>query len=373
MDSGSARGQKVGDIAGKRPQLISALKAISADRGDLSLDEFDASAVAWAIQSGLGPLLYRAVCQNPQSSSSSHWHCLKAAELTARIVMAEHFEAVEEIIDACGENLPPLTLLKGISISECYPEPHLRLMRDVDLLVEAESLPLVKTVLQKLGYRQRSNGAVLYGAHHHAEPFFHDEKHVWIEVHHALFSPHRRAASARVFSPPSIAAQSRLSQFQGKEIRRLSLELQLVYLAAHWAQDFARVGGLVALIDTIYLLKHAGHELSWDWVLGAIHDSVAATYLYLLLSYMERHHLLEIAPEIMRELSLSQPSFGSLDLKTIHRMIDRYFVAPTKFGPMLSERTVGIIWRTLILPVPIVPKLMLIPLNLSLPQYCRVQ
>jgi hypothetical protein len=375
MDSGSSRPRrKIAQISSKRPQLISALEAVSSGRADLPLDEFDASAVAWAIQSGLGPLLYRAVYQNPQSSISSHWSSLKAADLTARIVMAEHFEAVGEIIDACGGSRPRLTLLKGISISEeYYPEPHLRLMRDVDLLVEKESLSMVKTALQQLGYRQRSEGTTHYGTHHHAEPFFHEEKQVWVEVHHALFSHHRRAASAWVFSPQNIAAQLRPSQFQGREIRRLSLELQLVYLAAHWAQDFARVGGLVALADTIYLLKYAGDELSWEWILSAVYRSVPATYLYLLLSYMERYDLVKIAPEIMRELSLSQRSFGNLGLKTIHNMIDHYFVTPTKFGPILSERTVAIVWKTLILPGPIVPKLMLIPLNLSLPQYCRIQ
>ena len=114
-------------------------------------------------------------------------------------------------------------------------------------------------------------------------------------------------------------------------------------------------------------------EFSWEWVLSAVYRSLPATYLYLLLSYMERYDLVEIAPEIMRELSSSQRSFGNLGLKTIHRMIDRYFVTPTRFGPILSERTVSIIWTTLILPGPIVPKLMLIPLNLSLPQYCRIQ
>jgi hypothetical protein len=57
----------------------------------------------------------------------------------------------------------------------------------------------------------------------------------------------------------------------------------MIYLAAHWAQDFARVGGLVALADTIYLLKHAGNELSWEWVLSAVYRSLPATYLYLML------------------------------------------------------------------------------------------
>jgi hypothetical protein len=309
----------------------------------LSPDDFDAGAIAWAIQSGFGPLLYRVVRQNAQSPVNCHWTSLKAADLTARIVMGENFDAVGEIVDACRSSVPPLTLLKGISISEeCHPEPHLRLMRDIDLLVEKESLPIVKTALQQLGYRQPSGGAARYDTHHHAEPFFHKEKQVWVEVHHGLFSPRRWAGGARVFGRESIAAQSRPSQFQGREVRRLSLELQLIYLAAHWAQDFARVGGMVALADTMYLLKCAADGLSWEWILSAVYHSVPAAYLYLLLSYMDRYDLVKIVPGIMRELSSSQPSFGSLGLKTVHRMIDRYLVTATTFGPVLTERTVAL-------------------------------
>jgi hypothetical protein len=66
--------------------------------------------------------LYRAVHRNPQSTLISHWSSLKAADLTARIVIGEHFQAMLEIIDACRRGIPPLILLKGISISEeCYP------------------------------------------------------------------------------------------------------------------------------------------------------------------------------------------------------------------------------------------------------------
>jgi hypothetical protein len=357
-----------------RPQLISLLKAISSNREDLALDDFDAGTIAWAIQSGLGPLLYRAARGNAQSVANSHWSSLKASDLTARIVIGEHFQALREIGDACRSSFPPLTLLKGISISEqCYPEPHLRLMRDVDFLVAKESLSTVASVLYQLGYRQLSNGGVRYDKHHHLEPFFHQEKQVWVEVHHALFSSKRRAGSATVFSRENLAAQSRPSRFQGMEVRRLSLELQLVYLASHWAQDFTRIGGLVALADTIYLLKQAGPDFSWEWIVRAVNRSIPATYIYLLLSYMVRYDLIKIGPEVMRELACSQPSFGNLGLKTIHRIIDDYLVKATGFGPLLSERSVGIIWKTLMLPGPTLPKLVLIPINLSLPQYCRIQ
>jgi hypothetical protein len=361
-------------MSSSRPQLISLLQAISSNREDLALDDFDPISIAWAIQSGLGPLLYRTVRQNPQSSANSRWSSLKSADLTARVVMGEHFQALREIADACRSNLAQLTLLKGISISEqCYPEPHLRLMRDVDLLVANDALANVTSALHQLGYRQLSKSRLRYEKHHHLEPFFHQEKHVWVEIHHALFSTERRAASASVFSRENLAAQSRPSRFQGIEVRRLSFELQLVYLASHWAQDFARVGGLVALVDTIYLLKQAGPDFSWEWLLRAVNGSIPATYLYLLLTYMVRYDLVKIAPGVMRELSLSQKSFDRLALKTIHRIIDDYLINATEFGPLLSERSVGIIWKTLMLPGPTLPKLVLIPINLSLPQYCRIQ
>src|SRR5918994_6304100 len=145
-------------MSSSRPQLISLLEALSSNRENLALDRFDAGTVAWAIKTGLGPLLYRAVRQNARSLADSHWSSLTAADLTARIVIGEHFQAVRDIADACRASLPPLTLLKGISISEqCYPEPHLRLMRDVDLLVAKEALSIVTSALHQLGYRQLSN------------------------------------------------------------------------------------------------------------------------------------------------------------------------------------------------------------------------
>src|ERR687897_3778 len=109
-------------IRWRRPELVSLLEAISSERGDLSLNPFNAGTVAWAIQSGLGPLFYRAVKDNPNNSASPHWSALKAADLTARVVVGDHLEAMVEIVDACRGQLPPITLLKGISIAEeCYP------------------------------------------------------------------------------------------------------------------------------------------------------------------------------------------------------------------------------------------------------------
>ena len=124
----------------------------------------------------------------------------------------------------------------------------------------------------------------------------------------------------------------------------------------------------MALVDTIYLLNRAGAGFSWEWILRTVNRSIPATYLYLLL----RYDLVKIVPGLMRELSFSQRSFGRLGLKLIHRMTDNYLVKATGFGPLLSERSVAIIWNTLMLPGPILTKFALIPVNLSLPRYRRI-
>jgi hypothetical protein len=130
---------------------------------------------------------------------------------------------------------------------------------------------------------------------------------------------------------------------------------------------------MVALADAIYLLKRAGDELSWEWIMMSVHGSVAATYLYLLLSYLDRNRLVRIAPEILQELFSRQPSFGRISLGAAHAMIDRYFLAGKMFGALLSERNVTVIWNTLSLPAPALPNLVLVPVNLSLPYHYRIQ
>jgi hypothetical protein len=367
----SSRPQRDGQ---RRPQLISLLEATANERRDLPLNGFDDRIVAWAIQSGLGPLFYRTAKQAPGNTACRYWNPLKAADLTAQVVIGDQLEAMAEIIDACRGQLPSLTLLKGISIAdECYPETHLRLMRDLDFMIERQFFPTVKGLLERLGYRQQCDTpAEQYETHHHAAPFYHREKRVWVEVHHALLSPQRRASKAMVFQPENVFAQLRASDFRGRQVRRLSSELQLVYLATHWAQDFNRIGSLIAVMDTLYLLKHAGNEFRWDWVVNSVHGSIVATYLYLLLSYMDLYQLIRVAPEILSELFLSQTSFGRASLKAAHAIIDRYFVTGQEFG-LLSERTVRIVWNTLMLPGPPWRNLMLTPINLSLPYYCRIR
>jgi hypothetical protein len=353
----------------RRLQLILLLEAVSQSRTDLSLDHFSKDQIQWAIETGLGPLLFRAIQQGDNDSASASWRSLKAADLTARVLIGNQLEAMREIIDACRGRVPQLILIKGISIGEeLYPEPHLRLMRDLDFLVTKDSVPAVEAILQEQGYRRSSK----HFADHHDMPFFHEAKNVWVEVHHGLFSGIQRAATNQVFHIQNVFAEIRPSSFEERAVFRLSSELQLVYLACHWAQAFEPVGGAISLVDAIYLLKRVGNALRWGQILKWVERCAAATYLYLLLSYLDRYRLVKIPPEIMHQLLHSQPSFRPFSLKAAIAIIDRFLIEGKKFGTVLSLKNVGTVWQVLTLPNPflrklILRKLRLAPVDLSLP------
>ena len=335
------------------PALTLLLQAASQNRTDLPLADFRAEQIRWAVETGLGPLLRRSTANDPKARTSPLWPLVQGADVTARVIVGEQMDAMDEILRACEGQTQPLTLLKGISIcGQYYPEPHLRLMRDIDVLVDQETIPTVESLLLQLGYRRDSEcSPEFYDMHHHVTPLFHPRRRVWVEIHRGLFPANSGLGSASVFSLENLRAEFRPSEFRGRPVNCLGNEMQVVYLASHWTFGFRRVGGMVGMLDLIYLLKNA-RALRWERILDWLEGSIASTSVYLLLTYLIRHRLVDIAPEILRELFLRQRSFGRLNLKTLHALIDRYVADGREFGQLVSARNFDILWRTLLAPGP---------------------
>jgi hypothetical protein len=224
----------------RKPQLIALLQAVSGGRTDLSLDRFSGTQIDWAIQTGLGPLLFRAIQEGDSDPASAVWRSLNAADLTARVLAGNQLDAMAEIIDTCRGRVPSLTLLKGISIGkEFYPEAHLRLMRDLDFLVGKDCVPAVEAMLQKHGYKQSAKGS----ADHHNMPFFSPGKRGLGRSSPRPILWYPKSSYGQSFSHPECFRPTLPVQIPRREVFRLNREMQLVYIACHWAQSFKPIGG----------------------------------------------------------------------------------------------------------------------------------
>ena len=352
-----------------KPPLISLLEAASRDRENFPLGSCTEAQIRRALEAGLGPLLVHMTRADPDAHGSTPWSQLKVADLTARIINAEMTDAMKEIIDACEGHVPSLTLLKGISIcDQYYPKPHLRLMRDIDFLVEENAMPFVNKILSKLGYFQPSNShGDFYATHHHGAPYFHPKKHLWLEVHRGLFPMRSRLGTDKVFSLENLRSQIRPSLLAGRKVNRLSDELQIVYIACHWAAHFDFISAMVAMLDVIYLLKNTKGRIDWGKILNWMDGSVASAHVYLLLSYLHQFELINIEPEVLRELFLHGRSFGRVNLKILYRLIDDYLVEGRAWGFFFSLRNLDIVWKTCLLPGIAIYNLMLLPVFLLTP------
>jgi len=117
--------------------------------------------VAWVIETGMAALLFDAL--DPGQLPEPLGTRLRAANLWARVRYADSLAAALEIIDGCVGHVPPLTLLKGLSIGpERYPAPHHRFLGDLDLLTPRDTLRETLSVFTKLGYA--TSGATIGGS-----------------------------------------------------------------------------------------------------------------------------------------------------------------------------------------------------------------
>jgi len=307
--------------------------------------------VRWAIETGFGPLLWSTTHDATGAAASQLWPLVRGTDVAARLLTAEQFAAMAAILEACRDRVPPLTLLKGISIGEqYYPAPQLRLMRDLDVLVDDAALPAVEAILFTLGYRQQSSQPPsFYATHHHSMPFVHPTRGLWVEVHRGLFPPASALGADRLFSQEILQQQRQPSVFQGHAVFRLSPELQLVYIAAHWASEFQPIGGLIALLDAIYLLQRTVGTLDWGRVLAWMEGSAAAGPLYLLLTSLDRFHLVDLTPEVLRGLGARQQALSPTTLALGHWLVNRYFLAGHPVGRILSDYRLDVLWQTLLL------------------------
>ena len=349
--------------------LAQLLGAIAADRTDLDLTCFAATTVQQAIDKGIGPLLFRTTKSNPNSAASTLQPILHGAEITSRILVHEQLDSLQCILDALGSSARHVTLLKGISTClQYFPEPHMRTMGDIDLLVTRERQAELEELLRDTGYCQQSAlPPSYYQQHHHSMPFFHPTRKVWIEVHTQLFPPQSHLAQDRIFTRTHIENNTVPYNFRGLSTNVLRSELEIAYLAAHWGPSFPFPRGLMPILDMMYLLKVNKTSINWKDFLARLRGSAATPFVYLMLSFLQYQQLCGPGPSVLRRLQYMQKTINDPVLAILLRIFKKYLVDGYTFGRFATFNNVALVWSTLLAPHAANRNLIAVPYRLIFP------
>ena len=298
-------------------------------------------------------MLYSQITQSQHSLAGKQQEHLKKLSLWSHYYAENRHKALGLLLQKCHALQNPVTLLKGISIStHYYPESNLRLMGDIDILVTGQDLEKVESILSDLGYlRESPMSASFYDTHHHTMPFHHPDSDIWIEVHTRLFREDDPYSQGDVFKLTTIENEKRDSMFGEHQVSRLSPELQLVYIAAHWAKDFKPKGSLNACADSLYLLRQEASSMDWNKIRNWLrNDPQLAIAMYSLFASMRDWKIMDLSDELLAWIETTHPSVKGLRQLLLEKILVRFYLQQPRFGRILSPNNMIVIWNTLMTP-----------------------
>ena len=309
------------------PNLLRQLLRHAAQQGEVGFrwGAVDSCQIEHTVKGGFAPLLWRVTADSGEPPPASWRDTLHAADLVAQVFHGNASDATVAIVDTCHAGGAEVTLLKGVSIAEHYPAPHLRAMGDIDLLVARRDREWVESTMVRGGY-VRMAGYEAAESDAHGTPLFEPKLGVWVEIHTGLFPEHDRLRTNRLFAPAALERHTVASTFHDRRVGRLRDELQLVYIASYWIRDLSREGLHASfarpLFDAVYLLKARSASLDWDGMLANLDNEVAAASLYALLRYLTTRGYSEVPKEVLLALEKRQDLMGSLEHAVLGALVD---------------------------------------------------
>jgi len=166
-----------------------------------------------------------------------------------------------QVLHLLAESKIPVIVLKGLLLRELYPQPELRTMGDIDLLIKSDDVELAGRLLEAEGY--------IRGEHIGMVRAFIKPNSLAIDLHYGLLTL-ESSADLNDFET-HIWAHVNYCTVGGQLVLRLSVEDNLIYLLIHMVNHFRSSGfGLRQLCDVVLFVETYGPETDWNYFWGAI-------------------------------------------------------------------------------------------------------
>lgn len=160
-----------------------------------------------------------------------------------------------ELSDAGIRNMP----LKGSQISKLYPEPEMREMCDLDILVKPEDLERVHQMMLADDYTYMEEHTTSHNREYHKLPYLN------VEVHNYLMPRE---------NPMSSYYEDYWDKVPGEDnslTSRMSWDDCYVFMMAHTYKHFFRVGtGIRSVLDICVMREQLGDVLDRAYIVGEL-------------------------------------------------------------------------------------------------------
>jgi putative nucleotidyltransferase-like protein len=333
----------------------------------VDIDNLCPSQIDLALQSGLGPVLAHIAAPGHVVDSRVQ-AAIRAADLTARLLTAEKLDVLLEVLDAAqAAGCRPL-LLKGISAAlRYYPEPHMRTMGDIDLLVAFDQQRKFEDELRRRKFYQASHEPpAAFVGRHHSMPFWHREHPVCVEVHVKLHPRQYILASDPRFTFDAMESHLSPMMIQGRSATTMNHELHLVYTITRWAERLEYQRGVFPMLDVGQLLRDYGNIIDWSCVRRLVERSWAITALNLMLSFLSKYELVPVPSDVLQWLVRNDHYTNALSMGALHRLLWRYVILRKPFSDVLgTQNNMETIWSVLVRPSTPTRNLLRIPYSLA--------
>jgi hypothetical protein len=242
---------------------------------------------------------------------------------------ARLFAALREVIEALrAAGVEPVGL-KDIQLAvSIYPEPALRPMGDVDLLIRRADWGAAAESLHALGFVARPSGDVPYTRKYATGQHFRRARdEIWIDLQWNVMQREwdLRGEGSFTYDGEAMWRNAVPIQGLGFDLRAPALEDMLFHLCLHL--EGHRYCELVLFCDIAELLRREAAAVRWDNLLELAQRYAAQSSLYYVLSFVQKLLDAPVPDSVLRSLepsffhgALHTPLFGNLTI--LHLTLD---------------------------------------------------
>jgi hypothetical protein len=263
------------------------------------------------------------------------WERLTAVDAASRERTRRMLDGVVELLDALEDAGVAALPFKGAALAPLYyPDPLLRPLGDVDVLVRRADVERGVAVLRDLGYRFYSRSAedeVYLRGERKANVWAPDNVHP-VEMHYALREEY--AGLAYDLAGEMWGSALRRPYWQGTTALVPDTPALLHHVCAHATSDWLIQRGRLMHLDDVRRLAARMDEASWDAFRAAVPPS-GARFVYPILAFATRYAGPPIPRALLDSLARQTPV-------ALRRWVERTELGATSLSNTRSRSGLGL-------------------------------